>query len=81
MIDTRTAEAETRTLIAVRHQDGRLGLYYHGAMHSSEMLPPPCTTRLSHGSPCLRDTHVLGARLADQRQGRATQAAGEEVVE
>lgn len=41
VIETRTAEGEACTLIAVRETDGRLGLYYHGGMRASAMLPPP----------------------------------------
>lgn len=40
VIDTHTTEGETCILIAVRHQDGRFGLYYHGGMRASAMLPP-----------------------------------------
>lgn len=46
VIDTHTADGETCTLIAVRHQDGRLGLYYHGGMRASAMLPPPVYDKL-----------------------------------
>ncbi|HEU0088850.1 MAG TPA: hypothetical protein VFQ77_14590 [Pseudonocardiaceae bacterium] len=46
VIDARTAEGETCTLIAVRHTDGQLGLYYHGAIRTSAMLPPPVYEKL-----------------------------------
>ncbi|MGH3937771.1 MAG: hypothetical protein ACRDTG_03925 [Pseudonocardiaceae bacterium] len=41
VIDTHTAEGETCTLIAVRHPNGQLGVYYHGSIRTSAMLPPP----------------------------------------
>lgn len=46
VIETRTAEGEPRTLIAVRDPDGQLGLYYHGGFRSSAMLPPPVYDKL-----------------------------------
>ncbi|MGH3916115.1 MAG: hypothetical protein ACRDTC_22310 [Pseudonocardiaceae bacterium] len=46
VIDTHTAEGETCTLIAVRHPNGRLGLYYHGSTRSSARLPLPVYDKL-----------------------------------
>lgn len=46
VIETRTAEGETCTLIALRQMNGQLGLYFHGGMRSSAMLPPATFTRL-----------------------------------
>lgn len=39
VIEARTADGETCTLIVLRGRDGRFGLYFHGALRSSAMLP------------------------------------------
>ncbi len=46
VIETHTAEGEACTLLAVRDPDGRLGLYYHGGIRASAMLPPPVYEQL-----------------------------------
>lgn len=46
VIETRTAEGEACTLIVLRDPDGQLGLYYHGGLRSSAMLPPPIYEQL-----------------------------------
>lgn len=60
VIEARTADGEACTLIALRQQDGRFGLYYHGALRSSAMLPPPVYAKLISAL----------TRLADQRVTR-----------
>lgn len=46
VIETYTAEGETCTLIALRQLNGQLGLYFHGGVRSSAMLPPATYTQL-----------------------------------
>lgn len=46
VIEARTADGEACTLIALRQRDGQFGLYYHGAIHSSAMLPPSVFAKL-----------------------------------
>ena len=45
-IATRTAEGTECTLIALRRRDGQLGLYLHGGIRCSVMLPPPVHAKL-----------------------------------
>lgn len=39
-IAARTTEGATCTLLVIRHPDGQLGLYFHGTIRCSAMLPP-----------------------------------------
>jgi hypothetical protein len=45
-IATRTAEGTECTLIALRRRDGQLGLYLHGGIRCSVLLPPPVHAKL-----------------------------------
>ena len=45
-IATRTAEGAECTLIALRRRDGQLGLYLHGGIRCSVLLPPPVHAKL-----------------------------------
>ncbi|MDQ3152692.1 MAG: hypothetical protein M3R63_13555 [Actinomycetota bacterium] len=46
VIAVRTAEGAECTLVAVRRTDGQLGLYFHGGIRCSAMLPPPVYAEL-----------------------------------
>ncbi len=45
-IATHTAEGAECTLIALRRRDGQLGLYLHGGIRCSVVLPPPVHAQL-----------------------------------
>ncbi len=40
VIEARTTEGGPCTLLVVRQPDGQLGLYFHGTIRCSAMLPP-----------------------------------------
>ena len=67
-IASRTAEGAECTLIALRRRDGQLGLYLHGRIRCSVMLPPPCTPSWSRPWPGWPGSGRARARPVRHRQ-------------